>query len=92
MSEPEKNVDTLPNYAKIYLLKCQNLETTINLQKKEIQNLSNELLQANKDKADLKMYIQTNSSLKAKTQNLQEEITSLKNEYTEIIKKKDNEI
>ena len=31
MSEPEKKIETSPNYAKIYLLKCQNLEKPVNL-------------------------------------------------------------
>ena len=29
MSEQEQKVGTAPNYAKIYLIKCQNLERTI---------------------------------------------------------------
>ena len=92
MSEPEKEIETSPNYAKIYLLKCQNLERTINLQKKEIQKLNTELLKANKDKQELKMFIQTNSTLKDQVQNLKSELQNTREEYIEIIKKKDNEL
>ena len=92
MSEPEKKIETSPNYAKIYLLKCQNLEKTINLQKKEIQKLNTELLKANKDKQELKMFIQTNSTLKDQVQNLKLELQNTREEYIEIIKKKDNEL
>ena len=92
MSEPEKKIETSPNYAKIYLLKCQNLEKTINLQKKEIQKLNAELLKANKDKQELKMFIQTNSTLKDQVQNLKSELQNTREEYIEIIKKKDNEL
>ena len=92
MSEPEKKIETSPNYAKIYLLKCQNLEKTINFQKKEIQKLNTELLKANKDKQELKMFIQTNSTLKDQVQNLKLELQNTREEYIEIIKKKDNEL
>ena len=92
MSEPEQKIETSPNYAKIYLLKCQNLERTINLQKKEIQKLNTELLKANKDKQELKLFIQTNSTLKDQVQNLKSELKSTREEYIEIIKKKDNEL
>ena len=50
MSEKENIDETAPNYAKIYLIKCQNLEKTINQQKNEIKKLSSDLLQANKEK------------------------------------------
>ena len=92
MSEKEEKIETAPNYAKIYLVKCQNLERTINLQKKELKKLSVELLQANKDKEELKMIIHNNSILKDQVQNLQEELLSVRNENYDIIKKKDDEI
>ena len=92
MSEQEQKVETAPNYAKIYLLKCQNLERTINLQKNEIKKLSTDLLQANKDKEDLKVFIRYNSALKEEIQNLKEELLNTRNENYERIKKKDDEI
>ena len=92
MSEPEEKIESSPNYAKKYLLKCQNLERTINLQKKEIQKLNTELLKAYKDKQELKMFIQTNSTLKDQVQNLKSELQNTREEYIEIIKKKDNEL
>jgi hypothetical protein len=92
MSEQEQKVETAPNYAKIYLIKCQNLERTINLQKNEIKKLSTDLLQANKDKEDLKVFIRNNSALKEEIQNLKEELLNTRNENYERIKKKDDEI
>ena len=89
MSEKEEKKETTPNYAKIYLVKCLNLERTINLQKKELKKLSVELLQANKDKEELKMIIHNNAILKDQVQNLQEELLSVRNENYNIIKKKD---
>ena len=87
MTEEEKK-ETAPNYAKIYLIKCQNLEKTINLQKNEIKKLSNELLQASKDKEELKIFIRNNSALKEEVQNLREELLNTRNESFELIKKK----
>ena len=55
---------------KIYQIKCQNLEKTINIQKLEIKKLSNELLQLNKDKEDLKVFIRNNSALKEEIKDL----------------------
>ena len=92
MSDKEKQVDTTPNYAKIYLIKCQNLERTINLQKSEIKKLSNELLQSNKDKDDLKVFIRNNAALKEEVQYLKEELLNARNDHFEMIKKKDDEI
>ena len=92
MTEKEKKIETSPNYAKIYLIKCQNLERTINLQKNEIKKLSTDLLQANKDKEDLKVFIRNNSALKEEIQNLKEELINTRNENYERIKKKDDEI
>ena len=92
MSEQEQKVETAPNYAKIYLIKCQNLERTINLQKNEIKKLSTDLLQANKDKEDLKVFIRNNSALKEEIKNLKEELLNTRNENYERIKKKDDEI
>ena len=92
MSDKEKQVDTTPNYAKIYLIKCQNLERTINLQKSEIKKLSNELLQSNKDKEDLKVFIRNNAALKEEVQYLKEELLNARNEHFEMIKKKDDEL
>ena len=92
MSEQEQKVEIAPNYAKIYLIKCQNLERTINLQKNEIKKLSTDLLQANKDKEDLKVFIRNNSALKEEIQNLKEELLNTRNENYERIKKKDDEI
>ena len=92
MSEQEQKVETAPNYAKIYLIKCQNLERTINLQKNEIKKLHTDLLQANKDKEDLKVFIRNNSALKEEIQNLKEELLNTRNENYERIKKKDDEI
>ena len=92
MSEQEKNVETAPNYAKIYLIKCQNLEKTINSQKNEIKKLSGDLLQANKDKDDLKVFMKNNTTLKEEIQNIKEELMNVRNEYSEIIRKKDDEI
>ena len=92
MSEQEKKEEITPNYAKIYLIKCQNLERTINLQKNEIKKLSTDLLQANKDKEDLKVFIRNNSALKEEIQNLKEELLNTRNENYERIKKKDDEI
>ena len=92
MSEQEQKVETAPNYAKIYLIKCQNLERTINLQKNELKKLSNELLQANKDKEDLKVFIRNNSALKEEVQYLKGELLNARNEKFEMIKKKDDEI
>ena len=88
MSEKEQIVETAPNYAKIYLIKCQNLERTINLQKNEIKKLSSDLLQANKDKEDLKIFIRNNSALKEEVENLKAELLNTRNENNEIIKKK----
>ena len=92
MSEQEKKEEITPNYAKIYLIKCQNLERTINLQKNELKKLSNELLQANKDKEDLKVFIRNNSALKEEVQYLKGELLNARNEKFEMIKKKDDEI
>ena len=92
MSEKENIDETAPNYAKIYLIKCQNLEKTINQQKNEIKKLSSDLLQANKDKEDLKIFIRNNSALKEEVENLKAELLNTRNENNEIIKKKDDEI
>ncbi len=92
MSEQEKQVETAPNYVKIYQIKCQNLEKTINIQKLEIKKLSNELLQLNKDKEDLKVFIRNNSALKEEVQYLKGELLNARNEQFEMIKKKDDEI
>lgn len=92
MSDQEKIIETATNYAKIYFIKCQNLERTINLQKNEIKKLSNNLLQANKDKEELKIFIRNNTALKEEVQNLKEELLNIRNENYEIIKKKDDEI
>ena len=78
----------IKNSQSIFILKCQNLERTINLQKKEIQKLNTELLKAYKDKQELKMFIQTNSTLKDQVQNLKSELQNTREEYIEIIKKK----
>ena len=92
MSEQEKKIETIPNYAKIYHIKCQNLERTISSQRNEIKKLSADLLQAGKDKDELKIFVKNNTTLKEELQNLKEELMNVKNQYSEIIKKKDDEI
>ena len=92
MTEKEKKIETSPNYAKIYLIKCQNLERTIKDQENEIKKLSLELIQAHKDKEDLKTVIRSNSACEDQLKNLEEEMKNVCKQYKDIIEKKDKEI
>jgi hypothetical protein len=90
--EKEKKIETSPNYAKIYLIKCQNLERTIKKQENEIKKLSFELLQANKDKEDLKTVIRTKSSSEEQLKYLEEEMRKECKQYQEMIEKRDKDL
>ena len=97
MSEPnnkkeEKKPDEVPQNAKFYIVKCKNLESTINKLKLYIKQLSKRIIEISTEKEDLKVTIHNNEVISEEIINLKDELKNVRKQREEIVLQKDQEI
>ena len=84
--------EEIPQNAKFYIVKCKNLESTINKLKQHITQLSKRIIEISKEKEDLKVTISNNAVLSEEMANLKDELKNIRKQREEIVLQKDQEI
>ena len=87
-----KKPEEIPQNAKFYIVKCKNLESTINKLKQHITQLSKRIIEISKEKEDLKVTISNNAVLSEEMANLKDELKNIRKQREEIVLQKDQEI
>ena len=88
----KKEPDEIPQNAKFYIVKCKNLESTINKLKLYIKQLSKRIIEISREKEDLKVTINNNAVISEEIINLKDELKNVRKQREEIVLQKDQEI
>ena len=88
----ENKPEIIPPNAKFYIVKCKNLESTINKLKLYIKQLSKRIIEISREKEDLKVTINNNAVISEEIINLKDELKNVRKQREEIVLQKDQEI
>ena len=88
----KKEPDEILQNAKFYIVKCKNLESTINKLKLYIKQLSKRIIEISREKEDLKVTINNNAVISEEIINLKDELKNVRKQREEIVLQKDQEI
>ena len=88
----KKEPDEIPQNGKFYIVKCKNLESTINKLKLYIKQLSKRIIEISREKEDLKVTINNNAVISEEIINLKDELKNVRKQREEIVLQKDQEI
>ena len=88
----KKEPDEIPQNAKFYIVKCKNLESTINKLNQHITQLSKRIIEISREKEDLKVTINNHAVISEEIINLKDELKNVRKQREEIVLEKDREI